>query len=133
MPMGAATFCALLEPVLEQPASAHPPMHIRTRGRASEKVVKGWSGFGTLAMMGFGRPQWDPGWLVQLQDDEDGRRFAFVWGSRQHDSANLLTQVVAQSNAVFVGEDQALRPYWPPASAQTPHVPLPVVPGYPVD
>ena len=74
----------------------------------------------TLAYPGFGSPQWDPGWLVQLEDDEDGRRFAFVWGSRQFDTANMLHQVVAQSHAVFVGEDEAMRPYWPPATLHTP-------------
>ena len=72
----------------------------------------------TLAYPGFGSPQWDPGWLVQLEDDEDGRRFAFIWGSRQFDTATMLHQVVVQSNAVFVGEDETMRPYWPPATLQ---------------
>ena len=124
VPMGAATFAALLEPTLDEgrEAAPPPPSFAVTRG-GHERVVRGWDGFGTLAYPGFGSPQWDPGWLVQLEDDEDGRRFAFVWGSRQGDSANLLHQVVAQSTAVFVGEDEKLRPYWPPATPYTPGVP----------
>lgn len=127
VPMGAATFVALLEPPppavlgvrLNAPPTPPVPTVAMTRG-GEERVVRGWLGFGTLAFPGFGNPQWDPGWLVQLEDDADGRRFAFVWGSRQGDSANMLTQVVAQSTAVFVGEDDRMRPYWPPATPQTP-------------
>ena len=57
---------------------------------------------------------------ADVEDDSDGRRFAFAWASRQDDVVNLLSQVVRQNTAVFVGEDQALRPYWPPATRDTP-------------
>ena len=119
VPMGAATFVAVLEPQMDMGRIQPVPTQAVTRA-GHERVVRGWDGFGTLAYPGFGKPSWDPGWLVQLEDDDDGRRFAFVWGSRQDDSANMLTQVVAQSDAVFVGEDETMRPYWPPATPHTP-------------
>jgi hypothetical protein len=125
VPMGASTFVALLEPAMPQEGretAPPPPTFALTRG-GRERVVRGWDGFGTLALPGFGSPQWDPGWLVQLEDDGDGRRFAFVWGSRQGDSANMLHQVVAQNTAVFVGEDETMRPYWPSAKPRTPRGP----------
>ena len=116
VPMGAATFVAFLDPPLPL---GDMPSHITTTGSSDERVVRGWAGFGTLAFPGFESPSWDAGWLTQLEDDADGRRFAFVWGSMRGHMANLLTRVVAQSTAVFVGEDEALRPYWPPATPHT--------------
>ena len=55
--------------------------------------------------------RWDAGWLVQMADDADGLRFAFVWRSRQGNPANVLTQLAAQKRAVFLGEDEALRAF----------------------
>ena len=61
--------------------------------------VRGWRGFGTLAFPGFRAASWDPGWLVQLSDDDNGHRFAFVWASQQARPANTLTRVIAQNQA----------------------------------
>jgi hypothetical protein len=116
VPMGAATFVACLDPRLDEMPSQAMPLHIRTLRSDEERVARGWVGFGTLAYPGFQRSSWDQGWLVQLEDNAEGRRFAFVWGSRLSTRANTLTQVVAQSTACFVGENEAMRPYWPPAA-----------------
>ena len=139
VPMGAATFVALLDSWTHEAAESVPKQVVTQRRSAhgrQERVARGWEGFGTLAYPGFRHPQWDRGWLVQLAqlDDDDstmasdmasagmacpGRRFAFVWRSRRGDAANTLSQVAAQSSAVFVGENEAMRPYWPPAAASS--------------
>ena len=80
-----------------------------------EAVVRGWSGFGTLAPPGFSRPSWSFGWLLQMEDDADGPRFAFVWAERRGMPANVLTKVAAQNTAYFLGEDDTLRPFRPPS------------------
>ena len=107
----ATTFVALLDPIL--PSSPPRPLNVMTHSGA-EPALHGWAGFGTLAMPGFQRASWDTGWLVQMQDDEDGHRFAFVWGSRQSQPANVLTRLVAQNNVYFVGDNARLRPFRPP-------------------
>ena len=87
VPMGANTFVALLEPshLLGAVVSArsHLSRRTRARGGVTEPVVRAWPGFGTLSFPGFQSPSWDSGWLVQLEDDASGTRFAFIWASRQ--------------------------------------------------
>eukprot|EP00966_Prymnesium_polylepis_P306383 7079862-Prymnesium_polylepis.2 len=62
----------------------------------------------------FQMPHWDPGWLVQIEDDVDGHRFAFVFGSMPDRPANVLTQVVAQNTAFYLAESNALKPFQAP-------------------
>lgn len=116
VPMGATTFIALLEPMLE--SFLPPPTVVNTKA-GQERVCQGWSGFGTLAMPGFRNPSWDQGWLVQMEDDQDGHRFAFVWKSMQFRPANTLTQVVAQNTAYFLGEENSIRLFGAPPEAAT--------------
>ena len=88
VPMGATTFIALLMPIIAGVVTAvAPPDRVLTTA-GHEGVCRTWFGFGTLARPGFDRPKWDDGWLVQLDDDEDGHRFAFVWKHRTQQPAN---------------------------------------------
>ena len=107
VPMGATTFIALLEPQLQ--AEPPPPRVLTAAG--FETVRQGWMGFGTLARPGFRDPSWDRGWLAQLEDDADGRRFAFAFQSDYNQSVIVLSQIGAQNTAYFFGEDDALRPF----------------------
>uniref|UniRef100_A0A7S2IA19 F-box domain-containing protein n=1 Tax=Haptolina brevifila TaxID=156173 RepID=A0A7S2IA19_9EUKA len=106
VPMGACTFIALISPKLD--ASPPCPSAVRTRG-GHLPIVRGWSGFGTLAFPGFGNPHFSPGWLVQIEDDVDGCRFAFMFEGRESDPANVLTRVASQSTACYLGEAGDMR------------------------
>ena len=59
----------------------------------------------------FHRAHWQPGWLVRIEDDCDGHRFAFAFCGRETQPANVLTQVVAQNAAVFLAESETLRAF----------------------
>ena len=107
VPLGATTFIAVLEPALDFPS---PPERVRTVG-SFLRVQQGWYGFGTLAHPGFCNPTFSRGWLVRLEDDSDGQRYAFVWAGRIDTPANVLTQVVAQRTACYLGENDALHIY----------------------
>lgn len=108
VPMGATTFIALCGPdeavglVGSAYAPAPPSVVVNRQTGVLEPAMRSWNGYGTLAIGGFGRPSWSPGWLVQLADDArtGDSRFGFAWDAAQ--DAVVLRWIAAQDTCPFL-------------------------------
>lgn len=99
VPTGEVTWCA---DISAADLDANRPKIIKDNQNVDHRVQRAWPGWGTLALPNFCEPDWDKGWLLQLEDDEyDGTsRFAFSWSCWNGDECivlNALPNCVADS------------------------------------
>lgn len=103
VPAGQTTFVALCRPpdLCDRWVSRAPVRQARNRiNGLTERVVRQWRGFGTLAHPGFRDPSWSGGALVQLEPLSAGDRFAFCWDRDQ--DVIVLEYVQTQLTSPFL-------------------------------